>query len=142
MSYGLSEAERELRDLAAKIAELQKLQDRYNKVAQFVQLGKQLSGQDNGKNDFTADSPEAPAQVKTRAGWEEFAAGALANHSDGLYIDRLLEQMRSLGWSGSGDEKRDRHNIGVNLTRNQRFRNLGNNTWTLATVVARQRVLP
>jgi hypothetical protein len=64
----------------------------------------------------------------------DLAEYVLKVHGPRLHLNKIIELMRSEGWGGSGDARRDYKSTYQNLKdKNKRFRNVGKNIWELVS---------
>jgi len=63
-------------------------------------------------------------------------AETVLRSAEKLHINELILRMIDLGWTSTGDRKRDLKNVYSCLSGNRRFTNLGRNVWTLTKEMA------
>jgi hypothetical protein len=127
------ELKAELVELDKKLAEYKGLMNRRADIAQLLALTERVFGPKTTGASAGAGAAPAPNHASTNGNrlvtHSDFLAKALsAGQKD---INGLLQEVRSLGWQGSGEDATDKKRLYVALYREKEKFALSNGKWRL-----------
>lgn len=115
-AFDLAAIDREIAEIDYKIKEFQALAQRRVDLITFKQLAQRLFFSQNGHDAETS----ATTELATGGATASLAFQVLAS-TGALDISGLLLEMRKIGYTGSGDDAKDRKRIYAAIYKNEHF---------------------
>jgi hypothetical protein len=134
MSFTTKQARRELDKLERKLKGYEALLLRKQQLETFLSLADKLSSKPRTKSQPVSAEP---MKIRHHMKTTDVAAQVLQRHGE-LHLNNLYQQMRAMGWTGSGNADNERKAIYVAMLREpSRFDRVGRNVWALKQAEAK-----
>jgi hypothetical protein len=128
MSFTTRQAKIELDQLERKLKDYEALRLRKDQLEDFLSLAEKLSAKPTVTKPQASPTPE-PVRMTRHLSTAD-AASQVLERSGKLHLNSLHQQMRTLGWTGSGNPLNEKKAIYVAMLRApNRFIKVGRNVW-------------
>lgn len=132
MSFTTKQAKRELDKLERKLKGYESLLVRKQQLETFLSLAEKLSSKPKTKPQTGTE----PVKIQRPLRTADVAAQVLQRTRE-LHLSSLYQQMRALGWTGSGKAENEKKAIYIAMLRDSRFQKVGRNVWALKGIEAK-----